>query len=126
MWRRMNKVSDCAGSKTTLLPEEHGGMIINETGQQYIGSLKKNEKKKDTRNSKEIGKLFFNPRAWRKGKGILYSMLCVLLFFNFGFGQTTYTGVSSGPGQYAYHKMIVSSKLFTNDAVQCAQRKIPY
>ena len=28
----MNTVSDCAGSKTTLLPEEHGGMIINETG----------------------------------------------------------------------------------------------
>ena len=32
---------------------------------------------------------------------VLYSMLCVLLFFNFGFGQTIYTGVSSGPGQYA-------------------------
>ena len=29
---RMNTVSDCAGSKTTLLPEEHGGLIINETG----------------------------------------------------------------------------------------------
>ena len=48
----MNTVSDCAGSKTTLLPEEHGGMIINETGTavDYIGSLKKNEKKKDIRN----------------------------------------------------------------------------
>ena len=55
---------------------------------------------------------------------VLCSMLCVLLFFNFGFGQTIYTGVSSGPGQYAYHRMIVSSKLFTNDALQCAQRKI--
>ena len=55
---------------------------------------------------------------------VLYSMLCVLLFFNFGFGQTIYTGV--GPGQYAYHRMIVSSKLFTNDALQCAQRKNPY
>ena len=32
MWRRMNTVSDCAGLKTTLLPEEHGGMMINETG----------------------------------------------------------------------------------------------
>ena len=31
MWRRMNTVSDCAGSKTTSLPEEHGGMIINGT-----------------------------------------------------------------------------------------------
>ena len=51
MWRRMNAVPDCAGSKTILLPEEQGGMIINETGiQQYIGSLKKNEKKKETRN----------------------------------------------------------------------------
>ena len=52
MWRRMNTVSDCAGSKTTLLPEEHRGMIINETGTvQYIRSFKKkNEKKKDTRN----------------------------------------------------------------------------
>ena len=51
MWRRMNTVSDCAGLKTTLLSEEHGGMIINKTGtQQCIGSLKKNEKKKDTRN----------------------------------------------------------------------------
>ena len=50
-WRRMNTISDCAGLKTTLLPEEHGGMIINETGtQQYIGSLKKNEKKEDTSN----------------------------------------------------------------------------
>ena len=57
---------------------------------------------------------------------LLYSMLCVLLFFNFGFGQTIYTGVSSGPGQYAYHRMIVSSKLLTNDALQCVQRKNPY
>ena len=32
MWRRMNTVSDCAVSKTALLPEEHGGMIITETG----------------------------------------------------------------------------------------------
>ena len=51
MWRRMNTVSDCAGLKTTLLPEEHGEMLFNETGtQKYIGSLKTNEKKKDTRN----------------------------------------------------------------------------
>ena len=49
MWRRMNTVSDCAGSKTTLLPEEHGGMIYI-FFLKYIGSLKKNEKKKDTRN----------------------------------------------------------------------------
>ena len=47
-------------------------------------------------------------------------MLCVLLFFYFGFGQTIYTGVSSGPGQYAYHRMIVSSKLFTNAALHAA------
>ena len=52
-------------------------------------------------------------------------MLCVL-FFNFGFGQTIYTRISSGPDQYAYHRMIVSSKLFTNDALLCAQRKNPY
>ena len=32
MWRRMKTVSDCAGSKTPLSPEEHGAMIINETG----------------------------------------------------------------------------------------------
>ena len=51
MWRRMNTVSDCAGLKTALLSEEHGGMVINETGtQKYIGSLKKNEMKKDIRN----------------------------------------------------------------------------
>ena len=76
-----------------------------------------------------VGKLFFNSRAWRKGNGIIYhgSMLCVLLIFNFGFWQTIYyTGVSSDPGQYAYHRMIVSSKLFTNDALQCAQRQNPY
>ena len=71
MWRRMNTVYDCAGSKTTLLPEEHGGMITNETGTAVHGSLKKNEKKKDTRNRKEIGKLFFNSRAWREGNGII-------------------------------------------------------
>ena len=58
-----------------------------------------------------VGRLFFNSRAWRKGNGI---------------GQTIYTGVSSGPGQYAYHRMIVSSKLFTNDVLQCAQLKNPY
>ena len=64
MWRRMNNtVYDCAGSKTTLLPEEYGGMIINETGTAVRRVLEKNEKKK-------------------------------------------YTGVSSGPGQYAYHRMI--------------------
>ena len=40
--------------------------------QQYTGSLEKNEKKKDTRNWKEIGKLFLNSRgAWRKGNGII-------------------------------------------------------
>ena len=50
MWRRMNTVSDCAGSKTTLLPEEHGGMIINETGTAVDRVLEKNEKKKDIRN----------------------------------------------------------------------------
>ena len=57
---------------------------------------------------------------------VLYSMLCLLLFLNFGFGQTIYTGVSSGPVHHAYHRMIVSSKLFTNDALQCAQHKNPY
>ena len=67
----MNTVSDCAGSKTTLLPKEHGGMIINENGTAVHRVLKKNEKKKDTRNWKEIGKLFFNSRAWRKGNGII-------------------------------------------------------
>ena len=46
MWRRMNKVSDCAGSKTTLLPEEHGGMIINETGTAVHRVLEKKEKEK--------------------------------------------------------------------------------
>ena len=46
MWRRMNTVSDCAGSKTTLLPEEHGGMIISETGTVHRGLEKTNEKKK--------------------------------------------------------------------------------
>ena len=48
MWRRMNTVSDCAGSKTTLLPEEYGGIINNETGTTavvYIGSLKKMKRK---------------------------------------------------------------------------------
>ena len=28
----MNMVSDCDGSKITILPEEHGKIIINETG----------------------------------------------------------------------------------------------
>ena len=51
MWRRMNTVSDCAGSKTTSLPEEHGGMIINGTGTAVHRVLEKNEKKKDTRNN---------------------------------------------------------------------------
>ena len=50
MWRRMNTVSDCAGSKTTLLPEEHGGMIINETGTAVHRALEKNKNKKDIRN----------------------------------------------------------------------------
>ena len=51
MWRRMNTVSDCAGLKSTLLPEEHGGMIIDETGTTVHRVLEKtNEKKKDTRN----------------------------------------------------------------------------
>ena len=95
--------------------------------QQYIGSLKKNEKKKDTRTVIEKKKeSCFSNRVLGGRITILYSMLCVFLFFNFGFGQTIYTGISSGPGQYAYHRMIVSSKLFTNDALQCAQRKNPY
>ena len=46
MWRRMNTVSDCAGSKTTLVPEEHGGMIINETGTVHRVLEEKNGKKK--------------------------------------------------------------------------------
>ena len=50
MWRRMNTVSDCAGSKTTLLPEEHGGKIINETGTAVHRVLEKKCKEIDTRN----------------------------------------------------------------------------
>ena len=50
MWRRMNTVSDCAISKTTSLPEEHGGMIVNGTGTAVHRVLEKNEKKKDTSN----------------------------------------------------------------------------
>ena len=46
MWRRMNTVSDCAGSKTTLLPEEHGGMIINEIGTAVHRVLEKKRKEK--------------------------------------------------------------------------------
>ena len=48
--QKQNTVSDCAGSKTTLLPGEDRGMIINETGTAVHRSLKKNEKKKETRN----------------------------------------------------------------------------
>ena len=48
MWRRMNTVSACAGSKTTLLPEEHGGMIINETGTTVHRVLEKKRKIKKT------------------------------------------------------------------------------
>ena len=36
--------------KTTLLPEGHGGMIINETGTAVHSVLEKEKKKKDTRN----------------------------------------------------------------------------
>ena len=46
MWRRMNTVSDCDGSKTTLLPEEHGGMILNETGTEHRVLEKKMKRKK--------------------------------------------------------------------------------
>ena len=46
MWQRMNTVSDCAGSKTTLLPEEHGGMIINENGTVHRVLEKKLKRKK--------------------------------------------------------------------------------
>ena len=35
--------------KNNLLPEEHRGMIINETGTAVHRVLEKNEKKKDTR-----------------------------------------------------------------------------
>ena len=93
--------------------------------QQYIGSLKKMKRKK-THVIEKKQKSCFSIRVLGGRVTVLYSMLCVLLFLNFGFGQTIYTGVSSGPGQYAYHRMIVSSKLFTNDALQCAQRKNPY
>ena len=48
MWRRMKTVSDCAGSKTTLLLEEHGGMIINETGTAVHRVLGKQMKRKKT------------------------------------------------------------------------------
>ena len=43
-----NTVSDCAGSKTTLLPEEHGGMIINEAGTVVYRVLEKKMERKKT------------------------------------------------------------------------------
>ena len=46
MWRHMNTVSHCAGSKTTLVSEEHGGMIINETGTVHRVFEKKIKRKK--------------------------------------------------------------------------------
>ena len=49
MWRRMNTISDCTGSKTTLLPEEHEGMIINETGTVHW-VLEKRKEKNNKRN----------------------------------------------------------------------------
>ena len=78
MWRRMNTVSDCAGSKTTLLPEEYGGMIINETGTAvvYIGSLKKMKRKKRHVVIEKKSKSCFSIRVLG-GRVTVYSMLCV-------------------------------------------------
>ena len=78
-------LSDCAGSKTTLLPEEHGGMIIDETGRVHRVLEKKNEKKKDTHDLKQIGNKYVSCFSIRVlgGRVTIYSMLYVLLFFNF-------------------------------------------